>query len=68
MKFVKNLKNLWVVAVFAASGICLWTGCSESTEKPLFPQDEIAAAMEVKLSGWTVESVDESARVIRVKP
>ncbi len=68
MKFVKNLKNLWVVAVFAASGICLWTGCSESTEKPLFPQDEIAEAMEVKLSGWTVESVDESARVIRVKP
>jgi len=68
VKFEKMWKSLRVGVAAVACSACLWTGCSESSDKPLFPQEEIAESMEVKLSGWNVESIDESARVIKVNP
>lgn len=69
MRFA-GTKNLlrWNMAALFACAACLWVGCSESSEKPLFPEDEISEEMELKLSGWKVDSLDTDAKVVYVKP
>ena len=67
--FTRTTKFLrWSVAAFFACVASLWVGCSESSEKPLFPEDEISEEMELKLSGWKVDSLDTDAKVVYVKP
>ncbi len=67
--FTRTTKFLrWNMAAFFACAACLWVGCSESSEKPLFPEDEISEEMELKLSGWKVDSLDTDAKVVYVKP
>ncbi|MBQ3838481.1 MAG: PCMD domain-containing protein [Fibrobacter sp.] len=69
MKIARATKFLrWNMAAFFACAACLWVGCSESSEKPLFPEDEISEEMELKLSGWKVDSLDTDAKVVYVKP
>lgn len=69
MKITRATKFLrWNMAAFFACAACLWVGCSESSEKPLFPEDEISEEMELKLSGWKVDSLDTDAKVVYVKP
>ena len=69
MKFTRATKFLrWNMAAFFACAACLWVGCSESSEKPLFPEDEISEEMELKLSGWKVDSLDTEKLVVRVSP
>ena len=55
-----------------ASVVALWTllvvGCSDSTDAPLFPEDKISEEMELKLSGWKVDSLDKEKLIIRVSP
>ena len=55
-----------------ASIVALWTllvvGCSDSTDAPLFPEDKISEEMELKLSGWKVDSLDKEKLIIRVSP
>lgn len=69
MRFA-GTKNLlrWNMAAFFACAACLWVGCSESSERPLFPEDEISEEMELKLSGWKVDSLDTEKLVVRVSP
>lgn len=69
MRFA-GTKNLlrWNMAALFACAACLWVGCSESSEKPLFPEDEISEEMELKLSGWKVDSLDTEKLVVRVSP
>ena len=69
MRFA-GTKNLlrWSVTALCACAACLCVGCSESSEKPLFPEDEISEEMELKLSGWKVDSLDTDAKVVYVKP
>lgn len=67
--FTRTTKFLrWSMAAFFACVASLWVGCSESSEKPLFPEDEISEEMELKLSGWKVDSLDTDAKVVYVKP
>ncbi len=67
--FTRTTKFLrWSMAAFFACAACLWVGCSESSEKPLFPEDEISEEMELKLPGWKVDSLDTDAKVVYVKP
>lgn len=69
MKITRATKFLrWNMAALFACAACLWVGCSESSEKPLFPEDEISEEMELKLSGWKVDSLDTDAKVVYVKP
>jgi hypothetical protein len=69
MMFTRTTKFLrWSMAAFFACVASLWVGCSESSEKPLFPEDEISEEMELKLSGWKVDSLDTDAKVVYVKP
>lgn len=69
MKITRATKFLrWNMAAFFACAACLWVGCSESSEKPLFPEDEISEEMELKLSGWKVDSLDTEKLVVRVSP
>ena len=58
MMFTRTTKFLrWSMAAFFACVASLWVGCSESSEKPLFPEDEISEEMELKLSGWKVKVI-----------
>ena len=67
--FTRTTKFLrWRMAAFFACVASLWVGCSESSEKPLFPEDEISEEMELKLSGWKVDSLDNEKLVVRVSP
>lgn len=69
MKITRATKFLrWNMAALFACAACLWVGCSESSEKPLFPEDEISEEMELKLSGWKVDSLDTEKLVVRVSP
>lgn len=69
MKITRATKFLrWNMAALFACIASLWVGCSESSEKPLFPEDEISEEMELKLSGWKVDSLDTDAKVVYVKP
>lgn len=69
MKITRATKFLrWNMAALFACVASLWVGCSESSEKPLFPEDEISEEMELKLSGWKVDSLDTDAKVVYVKP
>ncbi|MBR3851984.1 MAG: PCMD domain-containing protein [Fibrobacter sp.] len=69
MKIARATKFLrWNMAALFACVASLWVGCSESSEKPLFPEDEISEEMELKLSGWKVDSLDTDAKVVYVKP
>ena len=69
MKITRVTKFLrWNMAALFACVASLWVGCSESSEKPLFPEDEISEEMELKLSGWKVDSLDTDAKVVYVKP
>ena len=58
----------WNITALFSCVACLWVGCSESSEKPLFPEDEISEEMELKLSGWKVDSLDTEKLVVRVSP
>ncbi len=58
----------WNITALFSCVACLWVGCSESSEKPLFPEDEISEEMELKLSGWKVDSLDTEKQVVRVSP
>jgi hypothetical protein len=55
-----------------AGVVALWTllviGCSDPSNPPLFPEEEISEAMELKLSGWKVDSLDKEKLLIRVSP
>lgn len=55
-----------------ASVVALWTllvvGCSDPSDPPLFPEEEISETMELKLSGWKVDSLDKEKLLIRVSP
>ncbi len=55
-----------------ASVVALWTllvvGCSDSTDAPLFPEEKISETMELRLSGWKVDSLDKEKLIIRVSP
>lgn len=55
-----------------AGVVALWTllviGCSDPSNPPLFPEEEISEAMELKLSGWKVDSLDKEKLIIRVSP
>ena len=69
MKITRATKFLrWNMTALFACIASLWVGCSESSEKPLFPEDEISEEMELKLSGWKVDSLDTDAKVVYVKP
>lgn len=69
MKIARATKFLrWNMAALFACVASLWVGCSESSEKPLFPEDEISEEMELKLSGWKVDSLDTEKLVVRVSP
>ena len=69
MKITRATKFLrWNMAALFACVASLWVGCSESSEKPLFPEDEISEEMELKLSGWKVDSLDTEKLVVRVSP
>lgn len=46
----------------------LVVSCSEESDTPLFPEEKISEDMELKLSGWTVDSLDKKNKVIYVKP
>ena len=55
-----------------AGVVALWTllviGCSDPSDPPLFPEEEISETMELKLSGWKVDSLDKEKLLIRVSP
>ena len=55
-----------------AGVVALWTllviGCSDPSNPPLFPEEEISEAMELKLSGWKVDSLDKEKLLIRISP
>ena len=55
-----------------ASAVALWAllmaGCSEESDTPLFPEDKISEEMNLDLSGWKVDSLDNKNKVIYVKP
>ena len=60
---MKKLVFAGVVALFSL----LVVGCSEESDTPLFPEEKISEEMELKLSGWTVDSLDKRNKVIYVK-
>ena len=69
MKITRATKFLrWNMAALFACVASLWVGCSESSEKPLFPEDEISEEIELKLSGWKVDSLDTEKLVVLVSP
>ncbi len=60
---MRKLVFAGVVALFSL----LVVGCSEESDTPLFPEEKISEEMELKLSGWTVDSLDKRNKVIYVK-
>ena len=58
-----------VFASVAALCCLLMVGCSDdSSDTPLFAQEEIADSMDLKIPGWKIDSLDKKSKIIRVSP
>ncbi len=58
-----------VLASIAALCCLLMVGCSDdSSDTPLFAQEEIADSMDLKIPGWKIDSLDKKSKIIRVSP
>ena len=58
-----------VFASVAALCCLLVVGCSDdSSDAPLFAQEEIADSIDLKVSGWKIDSLDKKSKIIHVSP